>query len=85
MLLCWSVEFLLLLFFPWLVFAELDFSAFFIAMITMASTIVIQTSNATVNDWVGNSGTAGVEEAVGAVFVAVLITETVPTQSATGL
>ena len=84
-MLCWSVEFLLLLVFSWLIFAELDFSAFFIAMITIENTIMIPTSNATVNDWVGNSGTAGDEEAVGAVFVAVLITETEPTQSATGL
>ena len=63
----------LLLFLP-----SLDFSAFFIAMITMERTIIAETSSVIVNDWAGNSGVAGDEEEVGSVSVPVRITETVP-------
>jgi len=63
--------------FSWLIFVELDFSAFFFVMMTMERTIITETSSMIVNDWAGNSGTVGDEEAVGAVPVLVLITETV--------
>jgi hypothetical protein len=43
-----------------LIFVDLDFPAFFIAMITRERTIMIPTSNATANDWGENSGTVGV-------------------------
>jgi len=62
----------LLLFLP-----SLDFSAFFIAMITMERTIIAETSSVIVNDWAGNSGVAGDEEEVDPVSVPMLITETV--------
>ena len=58
-------------------FCRVGFSSFLFAMITTARTIIIETSSMIVNDWAGNSGTAGDEEAVGATPVLVLITETV--------